>query len=85
MLIGFLLPLLRRFSARGRVLISAAVMVAGLALATAMVMQGHAHRDNVLLVRWGLLLAIIGLGLLVSSVRAFRREQASGRRHGAGT
>ena len=74
MLIGFLLPLLRRFSARKRALISAAVMAAGVALATAMVLQGHAHRGNALPIRLGLLLALAGLVLFVSSVRAGRQK-----------
>lgn len=76
MLIGFLLPLLRRFSARKRMLISAAVMAAGVALATAVVLRGPAHRENVQLIRLGLLLTIAGLGLLVSAVRAGRRESS---------
>lgn len=73
MLIGFLLPLLRRFSARGRMLIAAAVMAAGMALAAAAVLQGHALREDAQLIRLGLLLALAGLGLFVSGVRASRR------------
>ena len=81
MLIGFLLPLLRRYSARRRMLISAAVMAAGVAMVMSVVVQGHALRQNVQFVRWGLLLAIAGLVLFVSSVRARRRESS---RQGAG-
>ena len=75
MLIGFLLPLLRRFRARTRMLISAAVMAAGVALATAVLLQAHA-RENVLLIRLGLFLTLAGLGLFVSAVRASRRESS---------
>lgn len=75
MLIGFLLPLLHRFSARTRMLIAAAVMAAGVALAMALALQGHAPRENALPIRLGLLLALAGLGLLVSGVRASRRDR----------
>jgi len=74
MLIGFLLPLLRRFSARRRMLIAAAIMAAGLALAATLALQGYAHRENALPIRFGLLVTIAGLGLFVSAVRAIRRE-----------
>lgn len=76
MLIGFLLPLLRRFSARRRMLISAGIMAAGVALAMAVVLGGHAHRENVELIRVGLFLTLAGLGLFVSAVRASRRESS---------
>jgi hypothetical protein len=75
MLIGFLLPLLRRFSARTRMLIAAAVMAAGVALAMVLALQGHAHRETALPIRFGLLLTLAGLGLLVSGVRASRRDR----------
>ena len=73
MLIGFLLPLLRRFSARSRMLIAAAVVVAGV-VAAALALQGHAHRGNALPIRFGLFVALAGLVLFVSGVRASRRE-----------
>lgn len=75
MLIGFLLPVVRRLSARTRILVAAAVMTAGVALAMALILQGHAHRENVLPIRFSLLLALAGLGLLVSGVRAARRDR----------
>ena len=56
-------------------LIAAAIMAAGLALALVLALQGHAHRENALAVRFGLLLALAGLGLLVSSVRASQRDR----------
>jgi peptidoglycan/LPS O-acetylase OafA/YrhL len=74
MLIGFLLPLLRRFGARTQMLIAAAVMAVGVALAVALALQGHAHRENALPIRLGLLLALAGLGLFISGVRASRRD-----------
>ena len=80
MLIGFLLPLLRRFSARTRMLIAAAVMAVGVALAMALALQGQAHRENALPIRLGLLLALAGLGLFISGARASRRDR---RQHGS--
>ncbi|HEY7260677.1 MAG TPA: hypothetical protein VH589_04230 [Trebonia sp.] len=81
MLIGSLLGLLRHFSARKRMLIAAAVMAAGVALATVLALQGHAHRQNTPLIRYGLLMTLAGLGLFISSVRARRQES---RRQGIG-
>jgi small neutral amino acid transporter SnatA (MarC family) len=75
MLLGFLLPLLRRFTARTRMLIAAAIMTAGVALALALALHGHAHRENALPIRLCVLLALAGLGLLVSGARASRRDQ----------
>lgn len=75
MLIGFLLPLVRRLSARARTLIAAAIMAAGLALALLLARHGHAHRQNALPIRFGLLLALAGLGLLLSGVRASQRDR----------
>jgi peptidoglycan/LPS O-acetylase OafA/YrhL len=74
MLFGFLLPLLRRLSARARLLIAAAVAV-GVALALALVLAGHGHhREYALPIRFCLLLVLAGLGLLVSGVYASRRD-----------
>lgn len=72
MLIGFLLPLLRRLSARMRMLTGIGVMAAGLALALSLLLHAHAS-GNVLLIRIGLLLTIAGLALFASGVRGARR------------
>jgi peptidoglycan/LPS O-acetylase OafA/YrhL len=82
MLIGLLLPLLHRVGARIRMLIAVAVVVAGLALVLAMVLQGHAPGKSVLLIRVGLLLALGGSGLFASGVRGNRRDR---RTQGDGT
>ena len=73
MLIGFLLPLLRRFSIRVRVLIGVAAMVAGLALALSLALRGHAPGGNVVFIRIGILLTLAGLAMTVSAARARRR------------
>jgi hypothetical protein len=74
MLIGFLLPLMRRLSARMRMLTGVGVMVAGLALALSLLLRGHASGD-VLLIRIGLLVTLAGLALLASGVRGVRRDE----------
>ena len=71
MLIGFLLPLLRRFRARTGLLIAIAIMAAGLALALTGLLRGHVP-GHVTLIRWGLLLTVAGVALLVSVVRGTR-------------
>lgn len=76
MLIGFLLPLLRRFGARTRMLIALAVTAAGLALALTVLLRGHVSGEAPL-VRWGLVLTVIGLVLLVAAVRGLRRDRRS--------
>lgn len=72
MLIGFLLPLLRRLSARMRLLTGLGVTAAGLALALSLLLRGHAS-GSVLLIRVGLLLTIAGLALLASGARGAHR------------
>jgi hypothetical protein len=72
MLLGLLMPLLRRFGARTRMLIGAAVMVAGLALVLTLVLRGHAPGGSVLLIRIGLLLTLGGLAPLASAIRRSR-------------
>jgi hypothetical protein len=74
MLLGLLMPLLRRFGARTRMLIGAAVMVAGLALVLTLVLRGHAPGGSVLLIRIGLLLALAGV---VPFASGMRRSQPS--------
>jgi hypothetical protein len=77
MLIGFLLPLLRRFSARVRVLTGVAVMVAGLALVLSLALRGHAPGASVLFIRVGFLLTLAGLAQTVSGARAGGRGRLS--------
>lgn len=74
MLIGFLLPLLRQFSARVRMLTGILVTAAGLALALSLLLRGHAS-GSALLIRVGMLLTLAGLGLIVSSARGSRRDR----------
>jgi hypothetical protein len=71
-LIGFLLPLLRRISGRMRMLIGAAVMVLGLALVLVLALQGHPPGASVLLIRVGLLLAVAGPVMFATGVRSNR-------------
>lgn len=75
MLIGLLLPLLRRFGTRTRTLIGVVVIAVGLALGLVVfalqgrpagALHGHATGADAPLIRIGLLLVIAGLGLLVS-------------------
>jgi hypothetical protein len=66
MLVALLLPLLRKVSARTRMLIAAALVTAGLALAAVVLLQARVPGDGVLLVRIGLLLTLAGLILLGS-------------------
>lgn len=75
MLIGLLLPLLRRFGTRARTLIGVVVIAVGLALGLVVfalqgrpsgALHGHVPGADALLIRIGLLLVIAGLGLLVS-------------------
>jgi hypothetical protein len=75
MLIGFLLPLLRRAGARTRMLIAVAVIATGLALVLVpLLLRGHGHAANAPLIRYGMLATLAGLGLLVSAVRGGRRR-----------
>lgn len=74
MLIGSLLPLLRRLSARTRMLTGIGVMAVGLALALSLLLQGHTS-GNVLLIRIGVLLTLAGLALLGSGVRGAHRGE----------
>jgi hypothetical protein len=74
MLIGFLLPLLRRLSVRTRMLTGLAVMAAGLALALGLLLRGHAA-GSVLLIRVGLVLTLAGLVMFVSGVRGARPRE----------
>jgi hypothetical protein len=74
MLIGYLLPLLRRLSARTRMLTGVGVMVAGLALALSLLLRGHTSGD-VLVIRIGLLFTLAGMALLASGVRGARRDE----------
>lgn len=82
MLIGLLLPFLRRFGARTRTIMAVAIMAVGLALALAVFAlqghpsgapHGHAPGADVPLIRIGLLLVIAGLGLLFSGLRGRHR------------
>lgn len=83
MLIGLLLPLLRRFNARIRMLTGAAVMAAGLALALGLLARGHPSGGTLLLIRIGFLLTLAGFVQFGSGVRGDRRgHQVSG--HGPG-
>jgi hypothetical protein len=82
MLVALLLPLLRKVSARTRVLIAVAVVTAGLVLAAVVVLQSRVPGYGVLLVRIGLLLTLAGLILLGSSIRGYRRDR--GRSAGPG-
>lgn len=76
MLIGLLLPFLRRFGARARTVIAVVTIAVGLALGlvvfvlqgrpSAGALRGHAPGADAPLIRIGLLLVIVGLGLLVS-------------------
>jgi hypothetical protein len=77
MLIGFLLPLLRRLSPRVRILAGIAVMAAGLALALSLLLRGHAP-GSALLIRIGLLVTLAGLAQFVSGVRGARRRELRG-------
>ena len=74
MLTGLLLPLLRKFSARVRMLAGISVMAAGLALALSLLLRAHAS-GSVPLIRVGILLTLAGPGLIVSSVRSSRRDR----------
>jgi len=83
MLIGLLLPLLRRFGTRARTLIGVVVIAAGLALGLVVfalqgrpagALHGHAAGGDALLIRIGLLLVIAGLGLLVSGFLGRHRD-----------
>lgn len=76
MLIGFLLPLLRRFGTRTRLLIALAVTAGGLALILTVMLRGHVP-SGAPLIRWGLLLTLIGLALLISGVRGTLRDRRS--------
>jgi hypothetical protein len=76
MLIGLLLPFLRRFGHRARMLIGVVIVAVGLALGLVVFalqgrpsaggLHGHAVGADAPLIRIGLLLVIVGLGLLVS-------------------
>lgn len=74
MLIGFLLPLLRRLSTRMRILTGTGVMAAGLVLALGLLLHGHPS-GSVLLIRIGVLLTLAGLALIGSGVRGGRRSE----------
>lgn len=76
MLIAFLLPLLRRFGTRTRLLIALAVTAGGLALVLTVLLRGHVAGEAPL-IRWGLLLTVIGLALLISAVRGTLRYRRS--------
>jgi hypothetical protein len=73
MLIGPLLPLLRRLSGRARMLIGAAAMAVGLALVLVLGLRGHPPGESVLLIRVGLLLAVAGPVMFATGVRGDRR------------
>jgi hypothetical protein len=78
MLFALLLPLLRRASARTRMLIAAAVVAAGIVLAAVVLLQARVPGYGVLLVRIALLLTLAGLILLGTSIRGYRRDRGRG-------
>jgi hypothetical protein len=69
MLLGLLIPLLRRLSARIQMLIGAAIMLAGLALVLTLALRGHTPAGSVLLIRVGLLLTLVGLVPFAGGIR----------------
>lgn len=73
MVIGFLLPLLRRLSSRAQALVGAAVMLLGLALTAAWAGLGAGH-GSALLIRFGILLVLVGAVLCVRALRLTRRK-----------
>lgn len=79
MLVGFLLPLLRRLSPRAQVLAGAAVMLPGLALIATWAGLG-ASPGVVLLIRFGILLVLVGAVLCVRAVMVARRKQGGHQR-----
>jgi hypothetical protein len=78
-LVGFLLPLLRRLSSRAQALISVAVIAMGLALTGVWAGLGASH-ETVLLVRFGMLLALVGAILCVRTGVVIRRKQGARQR-----
>lgn len=73
MFVGFLLPLLRRLSLRTQALVGAAVMLSGLALTATWAELGASH-GAVLLIRFGILLVLVGAGLCLRAVMVTRRK-----------
>lgn len=79
MLVGLLLPLLRRLSSRAQALVGAAVMAVGLALTAAWAGLGAGH-GAVLLIRFGILSALVGAIVCVRAGVVTRRQQGAHRR-----
>jgi hypothetical protein len=76
MLVGFFLPVLRRLSSRAQALVGAAVIALGLALTAAWAGLGADHA-TVLLIRSGILLALVGAMLCVRAGVVTRRRQGA--------
>lgn len=73
MLIGLVMPLLRRVAPRTRIAIAVGLVGAGTALVLLGAVQGGGFSQTALFIRIGLLLTVAGLGLLVSGLRSHRR------------
>lgn len=76
MLVGFLLPLLRRLSSRAQALVGAAAIAVGLALTAAWAGLGAGH-GAVLPIRSGFLLALVGAILCVRAGAVTRRKKGA--------